>query len=314
VNSSLETAAPDRTSLPIYVGPKPVPRLEEAVVAAGGHLVPLPQAAGLVYYGSDDPGELESMLHPRIRWVQLPHAGIEPWNNAGLIRDDRVWTCAAGAYGAAVAEHALALMLLAARRLHELSRAHHWSSTKRTRMFAGSTVALIGMGGIGRALIGMLQPFGCRVLAVSDRGGVAGAAVTVPRSNFRDVVAEGHYVVLAAPSTPRTRGMISASELALMRPDAWLVNAARGDLVVTADLVDALKRSAIGGAALDVVDSEPLPDGHPLWHLPNALVTPHCANPDSAYWDGLAARVGINVERLASGQPLEGVVRATAGY
>lgn len=309
------TVARDRQDPPrIHVGPHSLPELEKAVLDGGGQLVPLQDAEGLVYYGTDDPRELASMLHPGLRWVQLPHAGVEPWTDAGLVTDDRVWTCASGAYGPAVAEHALALMLAAARHLHEYARATTWDGTKHTRVFAGSRVAVVGTGGIGRALIDLLAPFGCTVLAVSDRGPVAGATQTLPRAAYRDLLPESDYVVLAAPSTARTRGMVSAPELHRMRRDAWLVNVARGDLVDTDALVDALREGRIGGAALDVTAPEPLPTEHPLWHLPNVILTPHCANPTSAYWQGLVDRVADNVRKLADRSPLDGVVRTTSGY
>ncbi|NDZ83543.1 hypothetical protein G3I19_34535 [Streptomyces sp. SID10853] len=107
--------------------------------------------------------------------------------------------------------------------------------------------------------------------------------------------------------------MFGAAEFALMRRDAWLVNVARGGLVVTADLVDALKNGTIGGAALDVTAPEPLPAGHDLWELENALITPHCANPRSSYWRGLAERVEANVAAFAAGHPPTGAVAPVRG-
>lgn len=297
----------------IHVGPEPVPVLVEAVRRAGGRVVPLAEAEAIVYYGSDGPDEIRGMLHDGIRWVQLPHAGVERWADAGVITERPVFTAATGSYGEAVAEHALALMLAAARGLHLLARARTWGPPV-TREFVGSTVAIVGCGGIGRALIRLLQPFGCRVLAVSDSGDVEGAERTVRRADFREVLPEADHVVVAAPATPGTYGMFGAAEFALMREDAWLVNVARGGLVVTADLVDALKNGTIGGAALDVTDPEPLPDGHELWDLENVLITPHCANPRSSYWRGLAERVEANVARMATGETLEGVVTPGRGF
>ncbi|MFE2376685.1 D-isomer specific 2-hydroxyacid dehydrogenase family protein [Streptomyces sp. NPDC059398] len=305
--------APTCAAPAVHVGPEPVPVLLEAVRAGGGRPVPLAEAEAIVYFGSDDPAELDGMLHERIRWVQLPHAGVERWADAGVIRAQPVFTAATGSYGEAVAEHALALMLAAARGLHRLARSREWSANL-TREFAGSAVAVVGCGGIGRSLIRLLEPFGCRILAVSDRGEVPGAERTVPRAAFREVLPDADFVVGAAPATPDTRGMFGAAEFALMRQDAWLVNVARGGLVVTADLVDALKNGTIGGAALDVTDPEPLPAGHELWGLENALITPHCANPRSSYWRGLAERVEANVAGFAAGRPLAGTVTPVRGF
>ncbi|MER7370870.1 D-isomer specific 2-hydroxyacid dehydrogenase family protein [Nonomuraea wenchangensis] len=297
----------------VHVGPEPVPALVEAVRRGGGRVVPLEEAEALVYYGSGDPGELRGMLGERIRWVQLPSAGVERLAAAGVITDEPVFTAATGSYGPQVAEHALALMLAAARELPRYARATSWSPNG-SAVFAGSTVAIVGHGGIGRALVRLLEPFGCPVIAVTDRGDAPGAARILPRDRFREALPEADYVVVAAPLTPRTRGMFGAREFALMRPGAWLVNVARGGLVVTADLVEALREGRIGGAALDVTDPEPLPDGHPLWTLDNVLITPHTANPRAAYWRGLAERVEDNVRRFAEGAPLEGRVSPSEGF
>lgn len=303
----------------VFVGPDARPELVDAVRAGGGEPSPLADAEAIVYYGTDDPRELRDLVHPGIRWVQLPHAGIEPWANAGLVTVDPVVTCASGSYGPAVAEHALALILAAARHLSEYARATSWGGN-HTRELAGSTVGIVGAGGIGGALVRLLAPFGVRVEVVSESGRVEGADRVVPRADLTQVLAVAHYVVVAAPSTPQTRGMINATTLAAMRDDAWLVNVARGDLVVTDDLVAALRKSVIAGAALDVTAPEPLPEGHPLWMMPQVIITPHCANPRSSYWSGLAARVRTNVAVVAAaeqGAPLmglEGVVRPGRGY
>ncbi|WP_043639422.1 D-isomer specific 2-hydroxyacid dehydrogenase family protein [Nonomuraea candida] len=297
----------------VHVGPEPVPALIDAVRRAGGRVVPLAEAEAIVYYGNDDPDEMRSLIHEGIRWVQLPHAGVERWADAGVITDHPVFTAATGSYGRPVAEHALAMMLAAARGLHRLARARSWGPNT-SRELAGSTVAIVGCGGIGRALIALLEPFGCRVVAVSDSGAVAGAAEVLPRARYREALPGADYVVVSAPATPGTRGMFGAHEFGLMRDDAWLVNVARGGLVVTGDLVEALRAGRIGGAALDVTDPEPLPDGHPLWELDNVLITPHCANPRPAYWRGLAERVTSNVRRFAEGAPLEGVVSPKQGF
>lgn len=297
----------------VHVGPEPVPALVDAVRSAGGQVVPLERAEAIVYYGSGGPGELRSMIHDRIRWVQLPNAGVERFAEAGVITDDPVFTAAAGSYGPAVAEHALALMLAAARGLHRHARATRWGGND-SRELAGSTVAIVGCGGIGRALIRLLEPFGCRIVAVTDRGEVPGAARIVPRARYREALPEAGYVVVAAPATPETKGMFGAREFDIMRTDAWLMNVARGGLVVTDDLVAALRAGRIGGAALDVTDPEPLPDGHPLWELDNVLITPHCANPRPAYWRGLAERVADNVRRFGEGAPLEGRVSPAEGF
>lgn len=305
------------TGTAVHVGPHEQDTLREAVVAGGGRPVPLEQAEAIVYWGADTPDEVAAMVHPGIRWVQLPHAGVDAYVDAGVITPEQVWTSATGAFAPQVAEHAMALMLAGARGLPELARARTWDqqgARRSGRALAGTTVALLGAGGIGAELVRLLEPFGCTVLAVADSGPFAGATRTVARADYRDVLPLADFVVLLAPSTPATRGMVGQHELALMKDDAWLVNVARGPLVDTDALVAALRDGAIGGAALDVVDPEPLPDGHPLWSEPRALVTPHSANPLDAYWPTLAARVQDNVRRFVAGEPLVGVVDLARGF
>ncbi|MDP8962333.1 MAG: hydroxyacid dehydrogenase, partial [Actinomycetota bacterium] len=231
-----------------------------------------------------------------------------------LIDDQRVFTSAAGAYAPQVAEHALALMLAGRRRLASYARARGWQPCD-TQVLSGSTVGIVGCGGIGRALIGLLQPLDVEVLAVNRSGeGVPGAARTLPAERTSEIWPQSDVVVLAAPATAQTRHLVAQPQLAAMAEHAWLVNVARGILVDTAALVEALNARAIAGAALDVTDPEPLPDDHPLWRQPRALITPHVANPPHAQRRSLAQRVRENVERRTRGDPLIGIVDPQRGY
>jgi phosphoglycerate dehydrogenase-like enzyme len=291
------------------------PDLEQAVRDGGGVVAPLEQADGLVAL-TGDPAELPE-LPGSVRWVQLPSAGVEQWIRAGVVRDGRAWTSATGSFGLPVAEHALALMLAADKSLHSFARERSWIGDGRhhVRSLAGETVAIIGAGGIGRALIGLLEPFGAEVIAVTRRGReVPGATRTLPADRVGEVWGAARHVVIAAPATDGTRHLVGAAELAAMREDAWLVNVARGSLVDMDALVDALRAGAIAGAALDVTDPEPLPDGHPLWELENVLITPHVATPPESERRHFAARVRENVRRLAAGEELEGLIDPEGGY
>jgi phosphoglycerate dehydrogenase-like enzyme len=136
----------------------------------------------------------------------------------------------------------------------------------------------------------------------------------VTPSHLGEALAGARAVMLAAALTPQTRGMIGQKELGVMDRQAWLVNVARGALVDTTALVEALRSNQIGGAALDVTDPEPLPAGHPLWDLPNCLITPHTADTEQMTEPLLAARITENVQRLAAGQELEGRVDPDLGY
>jgi D-3-phosphoglycerate dehydrogenase len=143
---------------------------------------------------------------------------------------------------------------------------------------------------------------------------VPGAAHVLPPDRLHDALAGSCMVVLALALTAETTGIIAGSELERMEPDAWLVNVARGGHVVTDDLVAALRAGAIGGAALDVTDPEPLPAGHPLWELDNCLITPHTANTWEMAEPLFAERVRVNMERYQRCQPLVGVVDPALGY
>ncbi|OLT07762.1 hydroxyacid dehydrogenase [Pseudonocardia sp. CNS-004] len=298
----------------VFVGPKPAPELVEAVRSAGGRLAASPaEASALVWYGGG-PAEFPALAHPGIRWVQLPNAGVEPWFEAGLVTSERVFTSAAGSYAPAVAEHTLALLLAAAKQLPTLARARTWTRPSPATL-RGATVGIVGAGGIGRALIAMLAPLGADVLAVTRSGReVPGARLSVGPDRLAEVLAAADHVVLAAPTTAATRSLIGAAELASMKPTAWLVNIGRGALVDTDALVAALAEERIGGAALDVTDPEPLPDGHPLWTEPRAMITPHSANSESLLLPELAKRVRENTERFLAGGPLVGVIDPVAGY
>jgi phosphoglycerate dehydrogenase-like enzyme len=295
----------------IHVGPGDQPELANAVETAGGTVVSLAQADGVVWAGQPD--SLPDL--PRsVRWVQLPSAGVEPWMSRIAATPHVTFTSAAGAYAPQVAEHALALLLAGLRGIAASARRQTWEIPPH-RTLSGATVAIVGAGGIGRALIEQMAPFGVEVIAVTRRGHeVPGAERTLSADQIGEIWGAADHFVIAAPATGATRHLVGAPELSAMRSHTWIVNIARGSLIDTDALVDALRERRIGGAALDVTDPEPLPDGHPLWTLPNALITPHIANPQAALTRQLARRVRENVERLASGEALIAQVDAERGY
>jgi phosphoglycerate dehydrogenase-like enzyme len=301
---------PDRE----HFGPQHASSFVKAVEEGGGKAVEEAEEAEAIVWLGSEISRLPDLLHPGIRWVQLPSAGVEPWTENGLLDAERLYTSAAGAYADTVAEHALALMLAGARRLHESARATRWEA-RWGRLFAGSTVVILGAGGIGRALIRLLEPFGVEVLAVTRSGRrVPGANESYAADEVDELWPRGDFFVVAAPATGATKHMIGSSQLAAMKSDAWVVNVARGSLVDTDALVEALAAESIGGAALDVTDPEPLPEGHPLWTEPRVLITPHTANPPDALARALAQRIEENVARFKAGEPLIGVVDVDSGY
>jgi D-3-phosphoglycerate dehydrogenase len=296
----------------IAILPEPNDDFAAAVAAGGGEVGPLDAADGVIWL---DRAPLPDDLPGRVRWIQLPAAGVERW--VGSLPDGPVVTSMAGAFAQPVAEHALGLVLAGLHRIGDAARAREWDDDlrERTRSIEGRTVAIVGAGGIGRALIAMLTPLGAHVIAVTRRGNpVDGADETLAADRTGEALERADVVVLAAPATPGAPPLIGPEELARMRQDAWLVNVGRGSLVDTDALVQALQAGRLGGAALDVTEPEPLPAGHPLWSHPDVLITPHVATAPEAEVRHAAERIRANVERFANGEELLGIVDRAAGY
>jgi phosphoglycerate dehydrogenase-like enzyme len=301
--------------LRVAVGPRPAGWADEAIRRGGGEPVGLDQdPVGLVWTDGAAMEALRAALAPGISWVQLPQAGVERVFQAGVIDHARQWTSAKGAFAAPVAEHALALVLAGLRLLKIRARASSWGAQGGVSLF-GEPVTVVGGGGIATVLLRLLEPFGTPVTVVRRQVlPLPGAARTLGSDRLAEALAGARAVVLTPALTPETRGMIGPAELAAMEPYAWLVNVGRGGLVDTGALVRALGAGQIGGAALDVTDPEPLPDGHPLWDLPNCLITPHTADTEEMTRPLLADRIAENVRRLTAGQELIGLVDPDLGY
>jgi phosphoglycerate dehydrogenase-like enzyme len=291
-----------------------------AVRDGGGQLVGEDDSIdALVWWDFEIDGLAEAVhARPDVRWVQLPMAGVDELFEARIFSgpqaDGIVWTCAKGSYAQPVAEHALCLALAGLRRLPERARARSWGTPDGISLY-DRCVTILGGGGITRELLGLLAPF--RVHATVVRKGkapVEGAERTVTSADLGSVLADALVVFVALALSPETEHIVGEAELAAMGQDAWLVNVARGPHVDTEALVEALQQGRIGGAALDVTDPEPLPDGHPLWTMTNCLVTPHSADTPEMCRPFLAQRIKENVERFASGLPLVGTVDIAAGY
>jgi phosphoglycerate dehydrogenase-like enzyme len=300
----------------VAIGPDHDALVEGAVRAAGAMPTdPGSVADALVWLAPLDPAGLRAALAATgARWVQLSSAGIEMTAAAGLLDRDRVWTSAKGVYADQGAEHALALALAGLRELPVRIAARSWGRPGGDSLF-DEQVTILGAGGITASLLRLLAPF--RVGATVVRRGsepMPGAAQTVPTSELGATLPDAKVVFLALALTPQTERIIGAKQLAAMRPDAWLVNVARGRHVDTKALVAALAAGSIGGAALDVTDPEPLPDAHPLWGQQRCIITPHTADPAELSDPAFARRVRDNVVRFAAGQPLLGVVNPETGY
>ena len=247
-----------------------------------------------------------------IEWVQLPYAGIE--NLIHLLDRDHLWTCGKGVYAEPVAEHALMLALAGLRGMGSFSRARSWSPPEG-RNLLGSRVTVLGGGGITESLVRLLGPWDCQITVLRrHRAPMDGVHRVVGPESLHDALGDADVVVVALALTPETTGIIDAEALDAMQTHAWLINVGRGGHVVTDDLVDALATGDIGGAALDVTDPEPLPDGHALWTMDNCLITPHVGNTPEMGLELLARRVTENVRRYIAGEELLGPVNVDLGY
>ena len=299
----------------IHVGPEPAPLwLADAVVDGGGQLVDPVDCDGVVWGAARDVDGLLRTLDtaPGARWVQLPFAGIE--NFVEHLDDDRVWTCGKGVYAEPVAEMALALGVAGLRNLGAYARADRWTAPAG-RNLLDARVTILGGGGITESLVRLLQPWNCHITVVRNRASAMdGVDDVLEADRYADALPGADLVVLALALTPSTEGMFGLDEFGLMEHHAWIVNVARGRHIVTDDLVVALRDGLIGGAGLDVTDPEPLPDGHPLWSMPNCIITPHVGNTPEMAVPLLAHRVTENVRRFAHGDELIGLVDVDAGY
>jgi phosphoglycerate dehydrogenase-like enzyme len=272
-----------------------------------------PKLADGLIWCSNQPEGLEELLadNTQIRWIQLLHAGVERFSS--LMSTGRTWTCAKTVFGPPVAEFALGLLVASSRGLLTYSRTATTHAIP-SRTLNGALVAIIGGGGIGQSLAAMIEPLGATPILITRTGQDDGRWRTTGASAMEATVGAADHVVLALPLTSATIGMVDAQFLSWMAPHAWLYNVARGQIVVTDDLVTSLERGVIAGACLDVTDPEPLPPNHPLRQLENVLVTPHSANTLELAIPILINLIEDNWRRFAAGETLLGIVDLTAGY
>ena len=247
----------------------------------------------------------------KLRFVQSISAGVDQYGKEALREAGVRLASAQGANATAVAQHALALILGLARRLHharDLQAKAEWigmAKTPATREdeLTGKTLVVVGFGGIGAGPGGYARALGMRVIAVKrDVARLGGAAdESVPTEQLREVLPRADYVALACPLTPRTRGLIDAAALAALKPGAALINVARGAVVDEPALIAALREGRLAQAALDCFATEPLPHDSPLWAMPNVLVTQHVGGETRAYEENVVDILLDNLSRLARG-------------
>lgn len=248
----------------------------------------------------------------RLRWLHLTGSGVDHLPATGL-RPDVLVTTSARVPVDAVAEYAVAGLLHLAKDLgDERGRRHRPWFTGRATMLAGSTVAVVGAGRIGRAVIDRLAPWGVNVVAVtrpgSPAGDVPGAARTVPSDRFAAEAPAWDHVVLCLPAGSSTDGLVGAAEIAALPPRATIVNVGRAACLDSGALFDALAAGRLRGAFLDVHDEEPLGPDHPAWDVPNLTISPHCAFAFPGEVAATAAAFLANLDDLRRGRPLRDAV------
>ncbi|TDD83959.1 D-2-hydroxyacid dehydrogenase [Actinomadura rubrisoli] len=252
------------------------------------------------------------------RWVHIASAGVDRLLFPALVEGDAVVTNSRGVFDEPIAEYVLGLVLAFAKDLHGTVRSQgerRWRH-RETERITGARALVVGPGPIGRAIGRRLTAAGLRV---SGAGRTARAAdpdlgVVHPMERLDEALGDADYVVLAAPLTGETRGMIGAAALERMKPTARLINVGRGQLVAEDDLVAALRAGRIAGAALDVFADEPLPPSSPLWDMPNVIVSPHMAGDATGWRDELVRLFAENLDDYVHGRPLRNVVDKRLGY
>jgi glyoxylate/hydroxypyruvate reductase len=266
-----------------------------------------------ILYGWNFPSRLLADAR-RLRWIQVMGAGVERFLVPEL-PPDVILTRAAGIFGPWMAEYTLAWCLWVTQRIEPfraLQRERRWTPVDPLRL-GGATLCIVGLGDIGRHIARAARGFEMKVIGVTRGGRPERGVERVYRAaKIATALARADFVVLTVPLSAATRGLIGESELAAVKPSAWLINIARGPVVDEQALLAALRARRIAGAVLDVFDAEPLPTDHPLWALDNVVVTPHIAGPSVPA--EITPVFNDNLRRYLAGRPLRYVVDKKRGY
>ena len=266
-------------------------------------------AAADVIVGNLPPARLA--LARNLRLLQLNSAGHDAYAAPGTIPAGAALANAVGAYGQAVSEHVFAMVLMLMKHLdgyRDDQRARRWTDRGLVTTMAGAQVLVLGAGDIGQHFAQLAHAHGAHVQGVRRHLGAVpdGFESIHAMDELPELLPKADVIAAFLPSSPATRGLVDAEFLARCKPTAYFANGGRGDLVVQADLIDALERGVIAGAALDVTTPEPLPADDPLWSAPNLLITPHVAGQFHLYTvlDNVARIAAENLRRLQTGEPL----------
>ena len=268
------------------------------------------------------------ILAPHLRWLQCSGAGVDGLQTTGILGAESgvLVTTAVGVHGATIGEYVFGSMLMFNRTWPEMVRLqdrHVWPRSANWYKLGGrelgdQTLGIIGLGSIGRRIAHLAKAFGMHVLAtkrtVSGTEHEPDVDKLYPIEQLHDVLRQSDYVVLAIPLTKETEKLIGEAELRAMRPNAYLVNIARGRVIDEKVLIRALQEGWIAGAGLDVTEEEPLPADSPLYSMPNVILTPHISGVSVHYDQRLTALFADNLRRYRTGQPLRNLYEPLRGY
>jgi phosphoglycerate dehydrogenase-like enzyme len=263
---------------------------------------------------------------PELRLLQLTSAGVDRLLETDMVRSPRVQVAtASGLHATPISEYILGGMIAFAKgfpRAIEAQRDRVWRPFW-PRELEAATVAVIGLGAIGRRTTELARALRMRVLAVRRSAsrrmpgaecGEPSVDEVYPVSELLDVLGQADYVVLAVPLTNESKAMIGEPQLRAMKPSAVIINIARGAVIDQPALIEALRSGQIGGAVLDVTDPEPLPEDHELWSAPNLVITPHISGGTPRYMERAIEIFCDNLRRFVDGKPLRNVVDPDRGY
>jgi phosphoglycerate dehydrogenase-like enzyme len=261
------------------------------------------------------------LMSPQVRWVHSRAAGLDSMLFPELVESPAILTNGRGVFSQSLGEFVLAALLYFAkdfRRMVRSQAAGIWDPFDVVEI-SGQTVGIVGYGDIGRAAATRVRAMGMRVLAVKRQGppiyNVDPLVERIYSPEQRiEMIARCDYIVVAAPLTAETRSMIGEPEFAAMKPSAVIINVGRGPVIDEAAMVKALSECRIKGAALDVFDHEPLPEGHPFYKLENVLLSPHCADHTPGWMEDAMRFFLSQYERFRTGAPLQNVVDKRRGY
>jgi phosphoglycerate dehydrogenase-like enzyme len=273
-----------------------------------------------VAFSGNNPRRVRQLLEatPKLRWYHTVSAGVETMPLPELAKRGIVLTNNSGSYDIQIAEHLMAFVFAASRQLHryrDQQRAPEWKEQTHQEL-RDATIVVYGMGSIGGEIARLAAAVGMRVIGVRRKAGPPGPGIdrVVAADRLADVVGEADYLAIAAPLTEATRGAISREVISRMKPTAWIMNIARGAIVDEPAMTEALQAKRIGGAALDVFTTEPLPADSPLWRLENVIITPHHSGSSPRAGERTLALFAENLRRYKAGEPLINRVDYKAGY